>query len=390
MYRPKVWAYVKSMGGAPVDISPYIVKGNVERLVNEVSTAEITIRNPDFKFTEAGNQTFHPMDPITIFMARNMSRPVRVFTGFLDGTPHLQLFPGTVTLRASCTIKRIKHTYWDPALPFTGYFMKKFGWQSNYDGTITNLPAESKMLETNMDAEGIESLDKDAKLNDSGLSNLLVAVMQSAGNWHPDDMLVEPLPSSLTKQIEQLWLGLKEERKETEEALREYLQKAIGDPPQEVAGGTSQVYDGVAAGDGAGLTQVQAGEKYTNSERGSFKIPAEHAPNLVWWNQGKIAIAKWMAPQLVWAKDNGWNGVLTNGFRTYAHQKAIWDSGVRPAARPGESMHEGSTLPRGAIDAGNARQLRDVLKRYHGQGPKLIWAEDVGFNDPPHLSSTGH
>jgi cell wall-associated NlpC family hydrolase len=248
-------------GGVPVDLSPYIVKGNVERLVNDVSTAELTIRNPDFKFTEPGNVTFHPMDPITIFMARNVSRPVRVFTGFLDTSPYLQLFPGTITLQASCTIKRLKHTYWDPALPFTGYFMKKYGWQTNYDGTITNLAAESQMLKANLNAETVSS-DQTIehttpnKLNDSGLSNLLVAVMQAAGNWSYEDMLVEPIPSSLTGQIEKLWVGLKEEREETEDALREFLANSIGEPPEEVSGGSAtDVYDGTGITVDSGTVQ---------------------------------------------------------------------------------------------------------------------------------------
>lgn len=269
VYRPKVWAYVKAMGGAPVDLTPYIVKGSVDRIVNDVSTAELTIRNPDFKFTTPGSQTFHPMDPITIFMARNISRPVRVFTGFLDETPHLQLFPGTVTLSASCTIKRLKHTYWDPALPFTGYFMKKYGWQTRYDGTMLNLPAQTQMLKVNYDSEfgKISSTGGDEnRLNDSGLSNLLAATLQAAGNWAQEDMLIEPLPASLTGEIDKIWRDLQGarggpgdpdqkgerdiastmERKETEEALRDYLQKAIGQPPEEVA-----VTDSASETDGA-------------------------------------------------------------------------------------------------------------------------------------------
>lgn len=236
VYRPKVWAYVKAMnGGFPIDLSPYIVSGSVERVVNEASTASITVRNSDFQFTK--DQTFHPMDPITIFMARNVDYPVRVFTGFLDTTPYVQLFPGTVTLSASCTIKRLKHTYWDVSMPFTQYFLKEYDWLQRLDGTMTNQGAESDFLKPKVDRETRRS--KENQLNDSGLSNLISATMQAVGNWDPNDLLIEPLPKTLTDDIDKLWLGLKEERDEIEAALKEFMKKAIGDPPVEVAGGSA-------------------------------------------------------------------------------------------------------------------------------------------------------
>lgn len=235
VYRPKVWAYVKAMnGGFPIDLSPYIVKGSVERVVNDASTASITVRNPDFQFTK--DQTFHPMDPITIFMARNVDYPVRVFTGFLDTTPYVQLFPGTVTLSASCTIKRLKHTYWDVSMPFTQYFLLEYDWLQRLDGTMTNQGAESHYLKPKVDSETKRS--KGDKLNDSGLSNLISATMQAVGNWDPNDLLIEPLPKTLTDDIDKLWLRGKEERDETDAALKEFMKKAIGDPPVEVAGGS--------------------------------------------------------------------------------------------------------------------------------------------------------
>lgn len=389
VYRPKIWAYVKAMdGGVPIDISPYIVKGSVERVVNDVSTATITIRNPDFKFTK--DPTFHPMDPITIFMARNINYPVRVFTGFLDDTPYLQLFPGNVTLSASCTIKRLKHTYWDPALPFTQYFLARYGWQQDVStGTMRNIDAENKSIQAK-NVKGEITIGK-VGLNDSGLSALISASMQYIGHWDPKDLLVEPLPPTLTDDIDKLWTAMKDERTDTQEAFKEFLKNAIGDPPQEVAGGSSgspPYAGGLSSSDGAGLTQVKAGESYT-STRGTFKIDSNNAPNLVWWNKGSIAIAKWIAPQLVWAKSNGWDGNLVTGFRTYAHQKAIYDSGTRPAAQPGFSNHEGSALPRGAVDVANYEQLFITLKKYKGTN-RLVWAQSVNFNDPPHFSQDGH
>src|SRR5574338_1296469 len=100
VYSPKVQAYVNTQSGV-IDISDFIVSGTVQRVVNEVSTAELIIRNPGKRFTDPGNPTFRPMDGITIFGSRHKSRPVQLFTGYIDQSPYMQLYPGTATLRAS-------------------------------------------------------------------------------------------------------------------------------------------------------------------------------------------------------------------------------------------------------------------------------------------------
>lgn len=134
VYSPKVYIFIKDQDGEIHDVSSYIVKGTVSRLIDQVSTANITLRNPRALFTthvEDGVVVFpkfFPMDPITIYLRRIRQRPVRVFTGFLDKAPFLQLFPGTVTFTASCTLKRLVHTYFDPALPYTMSFLVNYGW----------------------------------------------------------------------------------------------------------------------------------------------------------------------------------------------------------------------------------------------------------------------
>lgn len=152
VYSPKVYAYVNT-GGAignkhnppnVVDLTAYITAGSVNRVINAVSTAQITIRNPRKKWTQPGKPTFRPMDPITIFMTREKGFPVQVFTGYLDRTPYYAMYPGTVTLTASCTLKRLLHTYFDPALPYTFAFLAKHGWVPSGGGSVINMPEETK------------------------------------------------------------------------------------------------------------------------------------------------------------------------------------------------------------------------------------------------------
>jgi hypothetical protein len=93
-------------------------------------------------------------------------------------------------------------------------------------------------------------------------------------------------------------------------------------------------------------------------------------------------VAMWILPFLLYAKSHGWRGSVNNGFRTFAEQSAIWNSGVRPAAQPGTSNHEKKNFPGGAIDVTEAAQLNEILSKIPG-GSLLKWA---GSKDPVHFS----
>lgn len=130
VYSPKASAFIKTDAGI-INVTDDIVRGEVHRKINQVSSASLTLRNDQRKYTKKGDPTFRPMDPITISLNRLPGFPVQVFTGFLDKTPYFQLYPGTVDLTASCTLKRLQYTYWDPALPYVNEFMAQYGWVAN-------------------------------------------------------------------------------------------------------------------------------------------------------------------------------------------------------------------------------------------------------------------
>lgn len=93
-------------------------------------------------------------------------------------------------------------------------------------------------------------------------------------------------------------------------------------------------------------------------------------------------VAAWIQPILKYARAQGWQGSVSSGVRTYADQKRIYDSGVRPAAVPGTSNHEMTAFPGGAIDVTDAAQLSQILRgsKYRNL---LVWA---GAKDPVHFS----
>ena len=93
-------------------------------------------------------------------------------------------------------------------------------------------------------------------------------------------------------------------------------------------------------------------------------------------------MASWIVPYLTYGAGRGWSGIATSGYRPRAEQERIYNSGVRPAARPGTSKHESLKYPGGAVDVTNAAQLAGVLAKE--KGPHLLqWA---GSADPVHFS----
>ena len=93
-------------------------------------------------------------------------------------------------------------------------------------------------------------------------------------------------------------------------------------------------------------------------------------------------VAAWIAPVLKYARQHGWKGQVNSGYRTYAEQARIYNSGVRPAARPGTSNHEGSQYPRGAVDVSDAQQLARIIAR----SPYARYLKYAGAKDPVHFS----
>lgn len=97
----------------------------------------------------------------------------------------------------------------------------------------------------------------------------------------------------------------------------------------------------------------------------------------------KVPVAAWIYPLLKAAKATGkWAGHVNSGWRSKAEQAAIYNSGQRPAAKPGTSNHEGTVFPRGAVDVRDASGLARALKSVPG-GSALVWA---GSKDPVHFS----
>lgn len=231
VYSPKAYVYIQTDDGM-YNISDLVVSGNINRKVNQVSTAEVTFQNPDFTFTTPGNPTFRPMDKITIFLQRLPGFPVQSFTGYLDEAPYYQMYPGTISLRASCTLKRLQHTYFDPGLPFMIAFMSRYGWLVGEDGSIQS-------------PQAIGGGDTADSAQSASMTDLMYACLKHIGGIDPGQILIEDLPDELIERVSSLYLSLHEANEESERNFNEWLKAYIGTDSAGDGGTTAATTSGI-------------------------------------------------------------------------------------------------------------------------------------------------
>lgn len=280
VYPPKAWVFIKNVHGEILNLTEYVVGGEIKRLINQVSSAEIRLRNPNMIFTTHGKEhaAFHPMDPITIFLERLPGHPVQVFTGYLDTTPYLQLFPGTVTLQASCTLKRLLYNHFQMAQAYTLAFFEHFGWKPTANGALApgqgfaleseheekaqkqwekeqkegkitkgelkaKIEAQTKAREKTEQASGLAPEGKKktpsaipfsnspgAKAsNDGSFSKMVWALLYYIADWRDENIYIEAMPESVPKLISQLWTNFEQGGNDAaREELEAYWKALIG------------------------------------------------------------------------------------------------------------------------------------------------------------------
>lgn len=166
IYAPSTQIIIMS-NGLPIDVSRDLVRGQVVRKENSASSLFFTCANPQLRYTQ--NSPFHRMDRVMVYMTR--TQPIQVFSGYLDTIPWMQAYPGTVDFRATCTLKRLLHTWWNPALPQSLSFFDQM----------------SSSLGTNGDGQG-------GAATDSGIGSILGSILEKVGNWPPTSIHIQNFP----------------------------------------------------------------------------------------------------------------------------------------------------------------------------------------------------
>lgn len=228
VYAPTVTAYIQTgsgENGETVNISGDIISGSVTRRINAISSASITLQNRNMKY----NGMFQPMDKIVIYMKK--VKPVLVFSGYLDSVPFLQAKPGPITITASCTLKLLEFTYFDPALPYVQTLMSAYigagdavaGWdpltntQKFFSGTTyADAQSSGEDGEANSDAGT-------ARAEEVGFGRMLQFLVSVIGKWPAEKVHILDLPEGWIDTASALLARIDQNEKETFERIKKLL-----------------------------------------------------------------------------------------------------------------------------------------------------------------------
>ena len=201
VYAPEVFAYVYTSQGNWIDLSPDIISGSISRKVNQVSTATLLLQNtPDPNDTLNPNRVYMggqitPMDRITIYLKRDY--PVQVFSGYIDLAPYWQPYPRPVQIEASCTLKRLEFTYWDPGLVAVVDILTSLGFSFGPGGQSAGyIQMDPKLYAGRPQPDITVGGETDSVVADTGFIALLKFLLEDVGQWNPNGVFIEPLPPS--------------------------------------------------------------------------------------------------------------------------------------------------------------------------------------------------
>lgn len=165
VYAPDVQVFV-AHEGKQIDVSRDIVRVEVIKVENSASSLFVTLANKDGRY---GKGNLLPMDRVTVFMKR--IKWVQVFSGYLDTVPFRQLYQGVITLKATCTLKRLLHTQWNPGLPASAQLFNTMAYAQELAG----------------DGQVIDQ---------GGLGNLLAKLLTEVGGWQRSNIHIANFPTS--------------------------------------------------------------------------------------------------------------------------------------------------------------------------------------------------
>lgn len=185
------------------DVSADVTAFSIRRPENSVASLVFSLSNKpisDAKNTELRySGLFDRMDRIVCFLKR--IEEIQVFSGYLDSVPLVQAFGGTVNFRASCTLKRLLYTYWDPGLPASAGIM------DSYNTAILEAEAGEGQV-------------------DSGLGSILRRLMQDVGGWSSDRVHIQKFPVGYMRYMAQ---ALERSQNPNQENLRQFRRMLLGD-----------------------------------------------------------------------------------------------------------------------------------------------------------------
>lgn len=172
VYSPDVRVVI-AHGLGQYDVSSDIVRCSLHRAEDSAASFFMTLANKDLRYTPTnGKPKFSRMDRIVVYMKR--ANMIQVFSGYLDSIPYKQLYPGTVNFKATCTIKRLMYTWWNPALDQSSALLQQ-SIQPGVAGDGQTGPNDG---------------------NDTGMGSMLRNILILVGGWKSENINIQNFPET--------------------------------------------------------------------------------------------------------------------------------------------------------------------------------------------------
>jgi murein DD-endopeptidase MepM/ murein hydrolase activator NlpD len=178
IYAPEVTIRIEtaptSRGkGKTIDVSDDISSGSVTRILNGVSTSQFTLINQGRKY----DGMFTPMDKVVIYMRR--IKTVLKFSGYLDAVPKWSALPASISLTASCSLKRLQNFYWDPTSPASVALLNPSFGPAGLDGGFS-------------------------QMQDGGLAQRAIEVLTKVANWPEGQIHIARIPEDWYDKVSKI------------------------------------------------------------------------------------------------------------------------------------------------------------------------------------------
>lgn len=231
VYSPDVRVII-AHNGKQYDVSSDIVRCSVHRAESQAASFFMTVANKGQRYTPInGAPPFSRMDRIVVYMKR--TNMIQTFSGYLDTVPYKQLYPGTVDFKATCTAKRLMHTWWNPGLPNS---------QGLLDGTWKDNTVG----------------DGQPGSRDSGMGSMLRRILVLVGGWSIANIHIQNFPTGFFDMLQKAALQQAGNNKVNDAALQAFehqiLMEDISPGPGATGGasGTAGTPGPFAGGAGVG------------------------------------------------------------------------------------------------------------------------------------------
>ena len=281
LYTPGVKILIACTStGQMLDISDDIESGNLTLNENNPHSLNVTVSNANGKY----GGIFMPNDKVIVQMKRLTW--LQTFAGYLNEVPYFQVYPGSINLSASCTLKRLKYHYWDPGYQDVIQFVAN-AFNNGYGndppaGATVSGPNGVQIPVPSGDILGSQGLQQQS---DAGMKGVLMSVLTQICNWPSKNIHIGGIPTDWINQLEPLWNDLS--------AL------VAGDifsqtgANASTALGTGTTVAGINVGPGtqwtcsdwaAAVIQMAGGTVSANTVNAMIHWMNAEEPNAHWWN----------------------------------------------------------------------------------------------------------